>query len=223
MNLYLIFFAVLISISTAMGMWFSVIGLLVWIGELSTFFASMAQRTNAFTYGVVGRTGAARRLGVRISRQPWKRFLKKCEFPNVKNLINTLPGPPEIGTARWWHVDPYIRSGPEYPTVPGGESVYSVVRLSLGRRLVNFLPVGRRANNALTLCSAPTTKKRFNFEIGATKKLQFCWNWRKKKGPILLKLANKKRFNFVEIGERAVVKMGDSLAAPYRTENNTCM
>ena len=46
--------------------------------------------------------------------------MKTSEFPHVKNLISTLSGPPEIGTASWWHVDPYIRSGPEYPAVPGG-------------------------------------------------------------------------------------------------------
>ena len=72
----------------------------------------------------------------RISRPPWKRFRKKSEFPLVKNLKNTS-GSPEIGTTCWWQVDPYnsIRA------VPGGESV---LRLSLGRRLVNLLPVAQR-------------------------------------------------------------------------------
>ena len=41
---------------------------------------------------------------------------------------------------------PYIRSGPEYAAVQGGEGV---IRLSLGRRLVNLLPVAQRTN-ALT-------------------------------------------------------------------------
>ena len=76
---------------------------------------------------------------VRISRPLWKRFLKKKEIPHAKNLKNTC-GSPEIGTACWWHVDPYIRS------VPGGDSV---IRLSLGMRLVNLLPVAQRTN-ALT-------------------------------------------------------------------------
>ena len=30
-----------------------------------------------------------------------KTIKKKWEFPHVKNLINTLPGPPEIRTASW--------------------------------------------------------------------------------------------------------------------------
>ena len=68
------------------------------------------------------------------------------------NLINNVPGPPEIGTASWWQVDPSvlvysIRSGPEYPDVPSGRSV---TRLCLGRRLVNLSPVAQRTN-ALTL------------------------------------------------------------------------
>ena len=82
------------------------------LGRRSVNLLPVAQRTNAFTNGVVGRT-----MGpwswVRISRPPWKRFLKKSEFPHVKNLKNAS-GSPEIGTTCWWHVDPYIRS------VPGG-------------------------------------------------------------------------------------------------------
>ena len=38
-----------------------------------------------------------------------KTLLKKSEILHVKNLLNnTLPGPPEIGTASGWHVDPYV-------------------------------------------------------------------------------------------------------------------
>ena len=55
---------------------------------------------------------------------------QKSELPHVKNLMSVPPGPPEIGTASWRHVDPYIRSGPDYPAVPGGKCA---VRLSLGR------------------------------------------------------------------------------------------
>ena len=44
---------------------------------------------------------------------------------------DTLRGPPEIGTASWWHVHPYIRSGPEYSAVPGG-TVLPRIRLKFG-------------------------------------------------------------------------------------------
>ena len=82
-----------------------------------------------------------------LTRPPWKRFVKKSELPHVKNLQNTF-GSPEIGTTCWWHVGSYnsIRS------VPGGESA---MRLSLGRRLVNLLPVTQRTN-PLTSCSRVT-------------------------------------------------------------------
>ena len=53
----------------------------------------VAQRTNAFTNGVDGRT-TGRWSWVRISRPPWKRFLKKSVFPHVKNLMNHSPWVP---------------------------------------------------------------------------------------------------------------------------------
>ena len=103
----------------------------------------IAQRTNALTNGVDGRTWATGR-----EFESWKLFINKIEFPHVNNLKNTLPGSPEIRTASWWHVGPFIRSGPEYPDVPTGESV---IRLSLGRPLVNLSPVAPRTTNASIL------------------------------------------------------------------------
>ena len=64
-----------------------------------------------------------------------KRFLKKSEFPHVKNLKNTLDPQklePRVG-------DTLTRkSGP----FQGG----SVVRLGLGRQLGSFLPVAQPTN-----------------------------------------------------------------------------
>ena len=78
-----------------------------------------------------------------ISRPPWKRFLKKSEFPHVKNLKNHSPWVPRDYTKR----TPVGTHGPiRRPRIPlfkGGESV---IRLSLGRRLVNLLPVAQRTN-----------------------------------------------------------------------------
>ena len=77
----------------------------------------------------------------RISRPPSKRFLNKSDFPH--HLINTLPGSPEIvknfglGT----YVQPHTNT--KDPAVQKGGRV---VRLSLGRRLVNLLPVAQRTN-----------------------------------------------------------------------------
>ena len=66
-------------------------------------------------------------------------------FP-TSNLKNTLPGTPGIETA--WiltEVRPYIRPTC-YPAVSGGESV---IRLSLGKLLVNQLQVVKRTNTLL--------------------------------------------------------------------------
>ena len=56
---------------------------------------------------------------------------KKSEFPHVKNLKNAF-GSPEIGTVCGGASTRKVRP------VPGGESV---MRLRLGRRLINPLPV----------------------------------------------------------------------------------
>ena len=80
---------------------------------------------------------------VRISRPPWKRFLKKSEFPHVKNWQITLPGSLEI--VKNFGVGTYgpIRR-PRIPLFKGGGSV---IRLGLGRRLVNLLRVAQRTND----------------------------------------------------------------------------
>ena len=79
-----------------------------------------------------------------------KTLFKKNESPHVKDLINTLPGPPEIGTANCYtptRIHIYIRSGPEYPAVPGEGSVIHCIRLNLGSSWsVNLLPVAQRTN-----------------------------------------------------------------------------
>ena len=60
-------------------------------------------------------------------------------------VIRTIPGSPEIiKELRSRHVQPHTKT--KNPAVQGGESV---IRLSLGRRLVNLLPVAQRTN-ALT-------------------------------------------------------------------------
>ena len=94
---------------------------------------------------------------VRISRPPWKRFLKKSEFPHVKNLINHSPWVPSgCKELRSRHVRPHTKA--KDPAVQGGESV---IRLSLGRRLVNLLPVAQRTNaftwgrHSKSCCKAP--------------------------------------------------------------------
>ena len=88
-----------------------------------------------------------------INTLPWVPSVVRLSLG--RRLVNLLPVAqrtnvltPEIGSASWWHVDPYnIRSGPEYPAVQGG----SVIRLGLGRRLVNLLPVAQPTiNNAWT-------------------------------------------------------------------------
>ena len=63
------------------------------LGGLLVNLSPVAQRTNPLTNGVFGRT-MGRWSWVRISRPPWKRFLKKSEFPHVKNLINHSPWVP---------------------------------------------------------------------------------------------------------------------------------
>ena len=104
----------------------------------------VAQRTNAFTNGVVGRT-MGRWSWVRISRPPWKRFLKKSEFPHVKNLANHSPWVPrDCKELRSRHIRPHTK------TKNLSVQRESVIRLSLGRRLVNLLPVAQRTS-AFTL------------------------------------------------------------------------
>ena len=61
-------------------------------------------------------------------------FQRSSEFPHVKNLKNAS-GSPEVGTACGGASTRKIRS------VPGGESV---MRLRLGRRLFNLLPLAQR-------------------------------------------------------------------------------
>ena len=63
------------------------------LGKRLVNLLPVAQRTNAFTNGVVGRT-MGRWSWVRISRPPWKRFSKKSVFPHDKNLINRSPWVP---------------------------------------------------------------------------------------------------------------------------------
>ena len=78
-----------------------------------------------------------------------KTLLKISEFPHVKNLINQSQGSPEI--VKNFGVGTYgpIRR-PRIPLFKGGESV---IRLSLGRRLVNLSPVTQRTN-AFTMFQA---------------------------------------------------------------------
>ena len=58
---------------------------------------------------------------VRISRPPWKRFLKNSEFPHVKNLINHSPWVPrDCKELRSRHVRPHAKT--KNPAVQrGGE------------------------------------------------------------------------------------------------------
>ena len=64
----------------------------------------------------------------------------------MSNLKNTLPGTPGNETAWiYWQVRPYIRPT-WYPAVSAGESV---IRLSLGKLLVNLLQVVKRTNTPL--------------------------------------------------------------------------
>ena len=79
-----------------------------------------------------------------------KTFLKKSEFPHVKNLINTLPGFPEIVKNVGLGTYGPIRRLKTRCSEGGG----SVIKLSLGRRLVNLLPV-TQLTDALTLAVAP--------------------------------------------------------------------
>ena len=55
------------------------------------------------------------------------------------------PYPQGMEPRRYWHVRPYIRPTC-YPAVSGEESV---IRLSLGRKLVNLLPVVKQTNTPL--------------------------------------------------------------------------
>ena len=128
---------------------------LVLVGDWLTLLPA-AQRTNALTYGVVGRTWAAagRELECQVHHQ--KRFLKKNEFPRVKNRLHTLPG-----TTCWWRVDPYNRSGPESPAVPGGEKVLQGF-FWVGD-WVTFLPVAQQTN-ALTYGTGGGTSKPSNID-----------------------------------------------------------
>ena len=50
----------------------------------------------------------------------------------------------------------YIRSGPEYPAVPGGESVIRLGSGSIHRWLVNLLPVAQRTNALTPWHSSPS-------------------------------------------------------------------
>ena len=87
-----------------------------------------------------------------ISRPPWKRFLKKSEFPHVKNLKNHSPWVPRDYTKR----TPVGTHGPiRRPRIPlfkGGESL---TRLRLGKRLVKLLPVAQRTNAFTTAVQVP--------------------------------------------------------------------
>ena len=70
------------------------------LGRESVNLLPVAQRTNALTYGVVGRTLAAgREFESHVHHGNF--FLKKSDFSHAKNLLNTLLRPPEIGTASW--------------------------------------------------------------------------------------------------------------------------
>ena len=61
-----------------------------------------------------------------------------------RNWWIALPGSPEIiKEHRSRHVQPHTVRRPRIPLFKGGESV---IRLSLGRRLVNLLPVAQRTN-----------------------------------------------------------------------------
>ena len=65
------------------------------LGRRLVNLSPVAQRTNALTYGVVGRTRVAGREFESYVHHE-NVFLKKSEFLHAKNLINTFPGPPEI-------------------------------------------------------------------------------------------------------------------------------
>ena len=77
-----------------------------------------------------------------------KTLLKKSELPHVKNLINHSPWVPrDCKELRSRHVQPHTKT--KNPAIQGGESV---IRLSLGRRLVNLLPVAERTNAFTLAC-----------------------------------------------------------------------
>ena len=80
---------------------------------------------------------------VRISRPPWKRFLKKSELSHVKNLINHPTWVPrDYEELRRGHVRPHTKT--KNSAVQRGGECYKAY--SLGRRLVNLLPVAQRTN-----------------------------------------------------------------------------
>ena len=100
----------------------------------------VARRSNAF-HKWRRRQNMGRWSWVRISRPPWKRFLKKSEFPHVENLTNHSPWVlrgENLGVGTY---GPIRR--PRIPLFKGRESV---IRLSFGRRLVNLLPVAQWTN-----------------------------------------------------------------------------
>ena len=63
------------------------------LGRRLVNLSPVAQRTNAF-HKWRRRQTMGRWSWVRISRPPWKRFLKKSVFPHVKNLMNHSPWVP---------------------------------------------------------------------------------------------------------------------------------
>ena len=63
------------------------------LGRRLVNLSPVAQRTNAF-HKWRRRQTMGRWSWVRISRPPWKRFLKKSVFPHVKNLMNSSPWVP---------------------------------------------------------------------------------------------------------------------------------
>ena len=81
----------------------------------------VAQRTNAFTNGVVDRPWVvSREFESRVHRE---RFLKKSEFPHVKNLINHSPWVPRYcEELRSRHVRPHTKT--KNPAVQKGGHCY---------------------------------------------------------------------------------------------------
>lgn len=73
---------------------------------------------------------------------------KKNLSSSMSNLKNTLP----VGPKQKWNRVLVTRIDPCIRPVPGGDSV---VRLSLGRRLVNLLPVGQQTKT-LTVVGSRT-------------------------------------------------------------------
>ena len=72
----------------------------VWVGRRRLVnILPVAQRTNTSTYFMASSKGLEP-LVVSLNLRE-KRFRKKSGFPHLKNLRETLPGPPEIGTASW--------------------------------------------------------------------------------------------------------------------------